>query len=303
MDACRGESPAPGRRGRQHGAATGDGREGLGLGGPGFGGAGGPFVGGCRADGGRRRRPLVHDAAHACGVVRETHDPHRRRRQRTGRAAQRADRRGVALLGTVEHGDSRAGRTRLPDRTLARDHRRERAVSRREALLGEDRRRPHAARGRDGRLVRGFARHGEDLQRCRLPLRAQSAPGARRARGDHQQQLRRHVDRGVVPGRTAETFRGFRPRVAPHARGAERHDDRRDSLQRHDLPAAQLRHQGFLLVSGLHERRTQHLLRREDGGDDRGAATASRSTTSRSLRWRTASRTWTARWCANSRPG
>ena len=268
-----------------------------------------PSWGGCRADGGRRRRPLVHDAAHACGVVRK-------RTIRIGDGDGEPVVLRNVLIGEVWlcSGQSNMEIPVQGGRDCPIEHSLE--------IIAESAQYPDVRLFSvkiDGGLTPREDVTGAWCEASPATVKTFSAVGylfgrnLRRALG---------VPVGIInsscggtwieawfPAELQKHFGDFDPASLPHARGAERHDDCRDSLQRHDLSAAQLRHQGLLLVSGLHERRTQHLLRREDGGDDRplarpvGRRPQSRSTTSRSLRWRTASRTWTARWCANSRPG
>lgn len=158
----------------------------------------------------RQRRPLAGRRAHP-GGRRSLHD--RIERRRAADAPRRADRRGVALLRTIEHGD--AG-TRIPQPARRRFGGGDHPGQGRNAdppLHRQTQHGTHAAGGVRGTMAEAHPRSGRRNQRHGLLLRPLLAERAGRPRGCHRHLLGRHPGRGVDGPRNDVRIQGVRPLV------------------------------------------------------------------------------------------
>lgn len=142
---------------------------------------------------------------------RSLHD--RIERRRAADAPRRADRRGVALLRTIEHGD--AG-TRIPQPARRRFGGGDHPGQGRNAdppLHRQTQHGTHAAGGVRGTMAEAHPRSGRRNQRHGLLLRPLLAERAGRPRGCHRHLLGRHPGRGVDGPRNDVRIQGVRPLV------------------------------------------------------------------------------------------
>ena len=200
-------------------------------------------------DGHRRpRRPLAGRRAHP-GGRRPLHD--RAERRRDADAPRRTDRRGVALLRAVEHGDARARFLQPARRRLGGRDRTGQGRNADPPLHREPRHGPHAAGGVHGAMAEAHPRGRRRDERHGLLLRPLPARGAGRSRGCHRHLLGRHARRGMDGPRDDGRLQGVRPLV-PRRRREDRPSPEQAlrTLQRHDRTARALHRQGIPLVPG-----------------------------------------------------
>ena len=156
------------------------------------------------------------------------------------------DRRSMAVLGTIEHGDAHARLSVAARRRCCRGNRRFAEIQRIASLYGGPMLRRYAAKRMQGRVVAGHAQAGRELQRRGLPLRTPPDRNTRCAGGTHRIQLRRIAHRivdGCGDDREIRPQRLYRPCRQALPRPLQ-------TLQRHDRASDRLCCSGRGLVAG-----------------------------------------------------